>query len=53
MPGCSYIARHNVELGVSLSHACDMHAGRDRNYSTDIAVTTIEVYNNTFRLTWC
>lgn len=50
MAGCSYIARHNVELGVSLSHACDMHGGCDRNYGTDIAGTTIEIYNNTFRM---
>jgi len=48
-PGCSYIARNNVELGVSLSHCFDMHGGRDRNDGTDIAGTSIEIYNNTFR----
>ncbi len=48
--GCSYIARHNVELGVSLSHAFDLHDGRDRNDGTDIAGTTIEIYNDTFRM---
>ena len=48
-PGCSYTARHNVELGVSLSHCFDMHGGRDRKDGTDIAGTSIEVYNNTFR----
>jgi hypothetical protein len=48
-PGCGYIARHNVELGVSLSHCFDMHGGRDRKDGTDIAGTTIEIYNNTFR----
>jgi len=48
-PGCSYIARHNVELGVSLSHCFDMHGGRDRKDSTDIAGTSMEIYNNTFR----
>lgn len=48
-PGCSYVARHNVELGVSLSHCFDMHGGRDRKDSTDIAGTSIEIYNNTFR----
>jgi len=48
-PGCSYIARHNVELGVSLSHCFDMHGGRDRNDGTIIAGTDIEIYNNTFR----
>ncbi|HEC02588.1 MAG TPA: hypothetical protein ENI81_03530 [Phycisphaerales bacterium] len=48
-PGSSYIARHNVELGVSLSHCFDMHGGRDRKDGTDIAGTSIEIYNNTFR----
>jgi hypothetical protein len=48
-PGCSYVARHNVELGVSLSHCFDMHGGRDRRDGTDIAGTSIEIYNNTFR----
>jgi hypothetical protein len=48
-PGCSYVARHNVELGVSLSHCFDMHGGRDRKDGTDIAGTSIEIHNNTFR----
>jgi len=48
-PGEGYVARHNVELGVSLSHCFDMHGGRDRKDGTDIAGTSIEVYNNTFR----
>ncbi|MHC4627568.1 MAG: hypothetical protein ACYTDV_11355 [Planctomycetota bacterium] len=48
-PGNSYIARHNVELGISLSHCFDMHGGRDRKDGTDIAGTSIEIYNNTFR----
>ncbi len=48
-PGSSYVARHNVELGESLSHCFDMHGGRDRKDGTDIAGTTIEIYNNTFR----
>ena len=47
-PGCSYVARHNVESGVSLSHCFDMHGGRDRGDGTDIAGTSIEIYNNTF-----
>jgi hypothetical protein len=47
--GCSYIARNNVELGISLSHCFDMHGGRDRKDSTDIAGSSIEIYNNTFR----
>jgi len=48
-PGSSYIARHNVELGVSLSHCFDMHGGRDRRDGTDVAGTAIEINNNTFR----
>ncbi|MCA9134385.1 MAG: right-handed parallel beta-helix repeat-containing protein [Planctomycetales bacterium] len=48
-PGCGYVARHNVELGESLSHCFDMHGGRDRKDNTDIAGTSIEIYNNTFR----
>jgi len=48
-PGCTYVARHNVELGTSLSHCFDMHGGRDRKDGTDIAGTSIEIYNNTFR----
>ena len=47
-PGCSYVARHNVESGASLSHCFDMHGGRDRKDGTDIAGTSIEIYNNTF-----
>ncbi len=48
-PGCGYTARHNIELGTSLSHCFDMHGGRDRGDGTDIAGTMIEIYNNTFR----
>lgn len=48
-PGCSYVARHNVELGTSLSHCFDMHGGRDRKDGTDTAGTSIEIANNTFR----
>lgn len=47
--GCGYIARHNIEFGISLSHCFDMHGGRDRKDNTDIAGTSIEIYNNTFR----
>ena len=47
-PGCSYVARYNVESGESLSHCFDMHGGRDRKDETDIAGTAIEIYNNTF-----
>jgi hypothetical protein len=48
-PGNSYVARHNVELGTSLSHCFDMHGGRDRKDGTNIAGTSIDIYNNTFR----
>ncbi|MFO7899150.1 MAG: right-handed parallel beta-helix repeat-containing protein [Planctomycetota bacterium] len=48
-PGCGYVARHNVELGVSLSHCFDMHGGRDRKDGTNVAGTSIEIHNNTFR----
>lgn len=49
VPGCGYIARHNIELGISLSHCFDMHGGRDRKDGTQIAGTSLEIYNNTFR----
>lgn len=48
-PGCGYVARHNLEQGVSLSHCFDMHGGRDREDGTQIAGTSIEIHNNTFR----
>jgi hypothetical protein len=48
-PGCSYEARHNVELGTSLSHCFDMHGGRDRKDGTDVAGTRIRIHHNTFR----
>jgi hypothetical protein len=48
-PGCSYVARYNVVLAPSLSHCFDMHGGRDRKDGTDIAGTSILIYNNTFR----
>ncbi|EFK11525.1 conserved hypothetical protein [delta proteobacterium NaphS2] len=47
-PGCSYVARHNIQLEMSLSHCFDMHGGRDRHDGTDTAGTSIEIYNNTF-----
>jgi hypothetical protein len=49
-PASGYVARHNVELGESLSHCFDMHGGRDRKDGTDIAGTRIEIYNNTFQV---
>jgi hypothetical protein len=48
-PGCAYEARHNVELGTTLSHCFDMHGGRDRKDDTDIAGTWMHVHHNTFR----
>lgn len=48
-PGCGYEARHNVELGTSLSHCFDMHGGRDRKDGTDIAGVAIRIHHNTFR----
>jgi len=47
-PDSHYVARHNVEVGVSLSHCFDMHGGRDRKDGTDVAGTSIAIYNNTF-----
>ncbi|MEO6134324.1 MAG: hypothetical protein ABIP35_04165 [Ginsengibacter sp.] len=46
--GEGYIARHNIEMGISLSHCFDMHGGRDRKDGTEIAGRSIEIYNNTF-----
>jgi hypothetical protein len=43
-----YIARHNMEMGQSLSHNFDMHGGRDRGDGTSTAGSRIEIYNNTF-----
>lgn len=48
-PGSGYVAAHNVELGESLSHCFDMHGGRDRRDGTNVAGTSIEIRNNTFR----
>jgi len=48
-PGSGYEARHNVELGESLSHCFDMHGGRDRKDGTDVAGARMKVHHNTFR----
>ena len=48
-PGNRYVARHNVEIGHSLSHNFDMHGGRDRRDGTDVAGDLVLVHNNTFR----
>ena len=47
--GSGYEARHNVELGVSLSHCFDMHGGRDRKDGTDVAGSWMKIHHNTFR----
>lgn len=48
VPGSSYEARYNVELGNSLSHNFDMHGGADRKDGTDIAGEQIKIHHNTF-----
>lgn len=48
VPGLSYEARNNIELGDSLSHNFDMHGGRDRKDGTDIAGRSILIHHNTF-----
>ncbi|HCL30256.1 MAG TPA: hypothetical protein DIC52_17725 [Candidatus Latescibacteria bacterium] len=47
--GSGYEARHNVELGRTLSHCFDMHGGRDRKDGTDVAGGWMHVHHNTFR----
>ncbi|MDE3000272.1 MAG: hypothetical protein OXU79_14455 [Gemmatimonadota bacterium] len=47
--GSGYEARHNVEIGESLSHCFDMHGGRDRKDGTNVAGTWMKVHHNTFR----
>ena len=47
--GSGYEARHNVEIGESLSHCFDMHGGRDRKDGTEVAGTWMKVHHNTFR----
>ena len=47
--GSGYVARHNVELGDSLSHCFDMHGGSDRKDGTETAGDSMEVTRNTFR----
>lgn len=46
-----YEARHNVEMGQSLSHCFDMHGGRDRKDGTNIAGGWMHFHHNTFRVT--
>jgi hypothetical protein len=48
VPGSRYEARHNIELGNSLSHNFDMHGGIDRKDGTDVAGELISIHHNTF-----
>lgn len=48
VPGNSYEARNNIELGYSLSHNFDMHGGKDRRDGTNIAGKLISIHHNTF-----
>jgi len=48
-PGSSYEAAYNLVLPNASSHYFDMHGGRDRGDSTDIAGDWMEVHHNTFR----
>lgn len=48
VPGLSYEARNNIELGESLSHNFDMHGGGDRRDGTYIAGERILIHHNTF-----
>ncbi len=47
-PNSGYVARHNLQLGTSLSHCFDVHGGRDRNDGTNIAGELILMHNNVF-----
>lgn len=48
-PDSGYEARHNVELGTSLSHCFDMHGGRDRKDGTNVAGKAVSIHHNLFR----
>ncbi len=48
-PGGSYEAAYNLILENANGHYFDMHGGRDRGDSTDIAGDWIEIHHNTFR----
>ena len=47
-PGNAYEARHNVELGQSVSHNFDMHGGSDRRDGTSIAGDWLKIHHNSF-----
>ncbi len=46
--GSGYEARHNVEMGRTLSHCFDMHGGRDRKDGTNVAGGWMHIHHNTF-----
>lgn len=48
--GTSYTASYNVFLENGTSHSVDMHGGKDRQDGTDIAGSSIKVFNNNFKL---
>ncbi len=48
-PGSGYEAAWNLVLEHATSHHFDMHGGRDRGDSTDIAGDWMHVHHNTFR----
>ncbi len=47
-PGSGYEARHNLQMGHSLSHCFDMHGGSDRGDGTSTAGGDILMHHNTF-----
>ena len=46
--GSGYEARHNVEMGRTLSHCFDMHGGRDRQDGSNVAGGWMHIHHNTF-----
>jgi len=47
-PGCNYEAAWNLVGPNATSHHFDMHGGRDRGDSTDIAGDWLDIHHNTF-----
>jgi pectate lyase len=48
VPGNSYEASNNIELGHSLSHNFDMHGGKDRRDGTNIGGERVLIHHNIF-----
>ena len=48
-PGCSYEAAWNLIMPNCTSTCLDMHGGRDRGDSTDIAGDWMDIHHNTFQ----